>query len=362
MADRLTQLARNGRKLARLALGVRARRPREVQIEVTNRCNLDCDMCPRLTLLQVPEVDMTRATFEAVLVRLDAPEQITLTGWGEPLMHPELLGFLDLATARFPRADVGFTTNGHLLTERVARQVLERRVARINVSLEELPWEDAPARGGGDPKKGGDNLVARDGHATPPKVVAHLRRFLELRRERAAAGAPVPEVRLQVVLFPGSEATTLRLVDFAADLGFCAVNLVRLDVRGRPDLARPSWEEERRLIQAARARARERGVPLGSVNDHGALLRLASHGDRFCVRLDSYIYVDVEGNVAPCCLLRGVRLGNLVEQPLDAVWGSPAFKRFYGPGPHPACAGCDAFTDRYAEPAAASAVSGGVPS
>ncbi len=360
MADRLTHLVRNGRKFARLALGVRARRPREVQLEVTNRCNLDCDMCPRLTLLQVPEVDMSRETFAAILERLDAPEQVTLTGWGEPLMHPHLFEFLDALHARFPRADLGFTTNGHLLTERVARRVLSGPVSRVNVSLEELPWEgtgdeasgerERPLAPAHDPKKGHGNSVASDGHPTPPKVVAHLRRFLELRRERAARGEPVPEVRLQVVLFAGSEATTLRLVDFAADLGFQAVNLVRLDVRGRPDLVRPTWEEERRLIRAARQRARERGVPLGSVNDHGALLRLASHGDRFCVRLDSYVYVDVEGNVAPCCLLRGVRLGNLVHQSLDEVWSSPAFKRFYGPGPHPACQGCDAFLHHYAQP------------
>ena len=106
-------------------------------------------------------------------------------------------------------------------------------------------------------------------------------------------------------------------------------------------------KEERRAIVSARERAKLRGIPLGSVNDHGTILKLASHNDRFCIRLDSYIYVDVEGNVAPCCLLRGVRLGNLVQQPLDAVWNSPEFKRFYGPGPHPACTGCDAFMNGY---------------
>jgi MoaA/NifB/PqqE/SkfB family radical SAM enzyme len=155
---------------------------------------------------------------------------------------------------------------------------------------------------------------------------------------------------LQVVLFPGSEETTLRLIDFAADLGFQAVNLVRLDVRGRPDLSRPGYSEERRLISLSRARAEVRGVPLGSVNDHGVILRSASHSDRFCIRLDSYIYVDVEGNVAPCCLLRDHRLGNLVESSLESIWDSPEFKRFYGPGVHPACEGCDAFMHNYKEP------------
>lgn len=351
MTGKLLRVLRDGRKFARLALRRRARTPREVQLEVTNRCNLDCDMCPRLTLLKVPEQDMSRETFEAVLARLDRPEAVTLTGWGEPLMHPRLFEFIDRLHARWPGVDVGFTTNGHLLTDGMIDKVLSRRVARVNVSLEELPW--GPEQETDNPLKGHANAVARDGHPTPPKVVEHLRRFLERRHAQAARGEPAPEVRLQVVLFPGSAATVERLIDFAADLRFQAVNLVRLDVRGRPDLARPTWDEERALIRLARARAAARGVPCGSVNDHGVLLRLASHADRACLRLDNYIYVDVHGNVAPCCLLRGVRVGNLVEQSLDEVWNGEALRRFSGPGLHPACAGCDAFMNGYAEPAPA---------
>jgi len=337
MVDAVTHLLRTGRKAARLALGVRSRWPREVQVEVTNRCNLDCGMCPRRSVLGVPEVDMSRETFAAVLGRLRSPEAITLTGWGEPLMHPELLELLDLAAARFPGAALAFTTNGHLLTERVAERVLERPLRRVTVSLEELPWDDEPA---GEPPG--------PGHGPSPKAARNVRAFLARRRALAAAGRRVPEARLQVVLFPGSQATLLRLVDFAAEAGFDVVNLVRLDVRGRPDLARPTWEEERRLIAAARRRARSRGVALAAVNDHGPFLRLASRGDRFCVRLDSFVYVDVAGRVAPCCLLRDHHLGDLRRQTLAEVWASPEARRFHGPRPHPACDGCDAFRRCYA--------------
>lgn len=363
MAGKLLKLVRDGRKFARLTLRRRARTPREVQLEVTNRCNLDCDMCPRLTLLEVPEQDMSRETFEAVLARLDRPEVVTLTGWGEPLMHPQLFAFFDRLHERWPGLDVGFTTNGHLLTGGVVTKLLARRIGRVNISLEELPWADNPgvespgvaSQEPANPLKGHANTVARDGHPTPPKVVEHLRRFLERRNAQAARGEPAPEVRLQVVLFPGSGEVVERLIDFAADLGFQAVNLVRLDVRGRPDLSRPTWDEERGLIARARARAAARGVPCGSVNDHGLLLRLASHGDRACMRLDSYIYVDVHGNVAPCCLLRGVRVGNLVEQTLEEVWNGEALRRFHAPAPHPACQGCDAFMNGYAGPLTATA-------
>ena len=132
-------------KFARLVTKTRTRRPHEFQIEITNRCNLDCDMCPRLSVLGVPEVDMAEDTFETILGRLVDPQSITLTGWGEPLMHGRIFEFIDRIHARFPSCEVSFTTNGYLLDEGRVESILERRIRRINVSLEELPWEqEAP--------------------------------------------------------------------------------------------------------------------------------------------------------------------------------------------------------------------------
>jgi len=353
------RLYRQAKKLARLALKHRVRLPRELQLEVTNRCNLDCHMCPRLVLLKVPEVDMSWETFTRVLDRLEEePESITLTGWGEPLMHPRLFDFVAEIHRRFPACDVSVTTNAHLLTNAMIEKVLAARFSRINVSLEELPWEGAEARvvpQGLDQKdvhmRGLANEVAKGGHPTPPKVVDRLRRLLDAANQARREGRAAPEMRLQVVLFPDGTEVMLRLIDFAAEAGFHAINLVRLDVRGRPDLRRPAWEDERRMIAKARERAAQKTIPLGSVNDHGFALRLASHKDGFCVRLDNFIYVDVSGNVAPCCLLRGHRMGNLLEQSLEDVWQSESFKKFYGPEVHPACQGCDAFLHGYAQPA-----------
>lgn len=348
------RLYRQAKKLARLALRKRSRVPHELQLEVTNRCNLDCHMCPRLTLLKVPEVDMSWETFTRVLDRLpEPPESITLTGWGEPLMHPRIFDFVAEIHRRYPGCDVGFTTNAHLLTNAMIEKIVAARISRVNVSLEELPWEGAEARittldARDLHMRGLGNEVAKGGHPTPAKVVDRLRRFLDVINQDRKAGRPAPEVRLQLVLFPNGKDVMLRLIDFAAEAGFHAINIVRLDVRGRPELKRPTWEEERSMIAAARERAARHSVPLGSVNDHGVILGLASHNDTFCMRLDNFIYVDVSGNVAPCCLLRGHRMGNLVEQSLEEVWQSERFKKFYGPEVHPACAGCDAFLHGYA--------------
>ena len=273
-------------KFARLVTKTRTRRPHEFQIEITNRCNLDCDMCPRLSVLGVPEVDMAEDTFETILGRLVDPQSITLTGWGEPLMHGRIFEFIDRIHARFPSCEVSFTTNGYLLDEGRVESILERRIRRINVSLEELPWEqEAPPEPGLDPRKGHGNTVATGGHPARPHLITNLRRLIAARRERR----PQLELRLQAVMMPGGEGVLGRLVDFAGEEGFSSVNLVRLDLRDRDDMTRPDFATERAMIALARERAAGHGLEVHTVNDHGLLMRMAAHRDTFCLRLDDYV-------------------------------------------------------------------------
>lgn len=65
-------------------------RPRQVQLEVTNRCNLDCPMCPR-EVMDIELEHMEWDTFRQVVDKLHGDEDITLTGWGEPFLHPRIL-------------------------------------------------------------------------------------------------------------------------------------------------------------------------------------------------------------------------------------------------------------------------------
>lgn len=336
-------------KFARLVLKRRVAVPREIQLEITNRCNLDCDMCPRISVLGVPEEDMADEVFRAVLGRLETPRRITLTGWGEPLMHPGFFDYSDQIFERFPACELGFTTNGLLLSDGICEKIAARPYRQINISLEELPFDEQGAASEPlheNPMKGHGNAIARKGHPATTRLVEGLRRLIEKTRRRPQP----PLLRLQAVLFPEGLSILLRLIDYAAEEGFDAVNLVRLDPRGHDDLQRPGLEEEGVMIAAARRRGRERGIAIESVNDHGLALRLASHDDRFCIRLDDYAYVTVHGEVSACCLLRNKSLGDLRHESLRDVWQSPAMQRYYGDQLPEDCAGCDAFMRGHAQP------------
>ena len=68
-------------------------KPRQVQIEITNRCNMDCPMCPREVLdIELEHMDWDK--FVTVVDKLKERENITLTGWGEPFLHPRIFDMI----------------------------------------------------------------------------------------------------------------------------------------------------------------------------------------------------------------------------------------------------------------------------
>lgn len=124
------------------------------QIEITTRCNLRCTYCPhpiQEQLRQQKAMDMTRATFERALdwaVALnDVGDQmraeLSMTGVGEALLHPQFVEFLALARARLPEHPIHFSTNGLLLTEDLCARISRYRPL-IHVSMHR-PEKAGPA-------------------------------------------------------------------------------------------------------------------------------------------------------------------------------------------------------------------------
>lgn len=311
-------------KFARLLAARRARRPREIQIEVTNRCNLDCGMCPR-TRWGMPLVDMTPEVYARVLDRLPSDVlTITLTGWGEPLLHPGFFDMVRAAKSRFPAARVRFTTNGTLLDAFRRARVLESGADQVTLSVDVA----GPAEAG-------------VGHPDGPGVLA---RFAALAAARDAAGARL-DLYLQCVMISRAEGRLAALVRFAAEHRLQGVHLARLQVMGGGVPARMDFREERRLLRAARAWGRRAGVPVWSAVDHSLPLRLAGRFDTLCLRTDDYAYVDVNGSVTPCCSLWHLKMGNLLDRPLEMIWSDPRWDAFFW-NQAAACGSCDALTHR----------------
>lgn len=115
--------------------------PLDLDIEVTSRCNLDCPMCWRTDRLQKdlfgPVEDMDLGLYRKIVDEAGegGVAAIKLCLLGEPLMHPDIVEIVRYAKESGV-IDVIFNTNGVLLTEKMARDLLEAGIDGIFISFD----------------------------------------------------------------------------------------------------------------------------------------------------------------------------------------------------------------------------------
>lgn len=114
--------------------------PSKLFVETTTRCNLKCQMCVKHTGdSDIPEGDLTMETFMALEPALPHAEALVLNGIGESLLHPELDEFIRRAKKLMPAGSwVGFQSNGLLLDEVRAHELVEAGLDRICLSLDAI--------------------------------------------------------------------------------------------------------------------------------------------------------------------------------------------------------------------------------
>lgn len=109
---------------------------RKIYIEPTSRCNLTCRTCIR-NAWDEPLGYMSPETFQRILNDLagrNPKPAVFFGGFGEPLMHPGIAEMVQ--KAREVAARVELITNGMLLNEKLARQLIEAGLNTLWVSLD----------------------------------------------------------------------------------------------------------------------------------------------------------------------------------------------------------------------------------
>ena len=288
--------------------------PEVAQIEVTNRCNFNCAMCQRIPL-KVPIKDMELTLYKKVIDKLGPIKEVTLTGWGEPLMHSKIAEMIGYAKKK--GKSVSLTSNGSLLTEKLALKLIDSGLDSISFSIDEIKT----------PKSG--SLV----HPimTQIKKVENFIKMTEGRRSK-------PEIIIQVTLHQGREKEILEVVEWASKIGADLVNLNRLDLRFNKKLKRPNLKEERELVKKLdewgekykiqtefRPHLAFSGI---SRKIYRVLVPLMHQRGKHCLRVYNYLYVNLEGKVTPCCALPLWVVGDLLKEDLEDIWKSEKFENF----------------------------------
>jgi MoaA/NifB/PqqE/SkfB family radical SAM enzyme len=312
-------------------------------LEVTNRCNLLCDTCPRTFEELEPPADMSWALFTRIVDQVPNIARVVLHGVGEPMLVRELPRMIRYLKDR--GTYVLFNTNGTLLQPKKFQALIDTGLDELRVSL------DAADRASYLRVRGKDffNRIVRD-----------VGRFIAFQNE---IGAASPKVSLWLTGLKETVDQLPAFVRLAASMGVREVHLQRLvfDEAGY-GLARPEFslfeqtrKDETAAIEAARLLGIELGVTLDAsgATEPGLSLRRQA-GDRpwaTCRRPWSLMYFTAHGRALPCCIApfssRGYEtytLGDASQQTLREIWNSPAYKdfrtRLLGDAPPAPCQNC----------------------
>lgn len=115
---------------------MRAPFPLRIVIELTSRCNLSCDMCPRHHL-DMDSNDMKRDLWERLIreIERESPQSVVLPFWrGESLLHGEFTELMNYALDRNIRIHI--STNGQVLGDDHASVLLRCEFVTFSIHTE----------------------------------------------------------------------------------------------------------------------------------------------------------------------------------------------------------------------------------
>ena len=314
-------------------------------LEVTNRCNLLCETCPRTFEALEPPADMSMALFRRIVDQVPDIARVVLHGVGEPMLVKHLPEMIRHLKARGSSTHVLFNTNGTLLAPRKHREIIDTGLDELRVSL--------------DAAEAATFLKVR-GKDMFDRIVRNVSSFTNL---QVATGAAKPLVSLWLT---GLKETVDQLPEFvrlAGRIGVKEVHLQRLvfDEQGfgmaRPDssLFEQTRAEEEAVIAEATAIGRALGVTLDAsgATEPGLSLKRTADDKPWatCRRPWSLMYFTAHGRALPCCIApfsaRGYEnytLGDATQQTLREIWNSSAYQGFrtalVGDVPPKPCQGC----------------------
>ncbi len=182
---------------------------RLLQVESALACNLNCVMCPWTETRQNLENKgiMTPEIWEAIKPQLKDVKSVDFTGGGEPLLQPNLAKWM--AEAKSAGCETGILTNGLLLTEKKAMELIHAGWDWLCVSMDGATKEKY------EEIRQGSNFE---------KVCENLGRMAKLRKGNK------PKTMINFVLMNINFDQAQDIVRLAKDLGVDQVNFKQCDV------------------------------------------------------------------------------------------------------------------------------------
>jgi MoaA/NifB/PqqE/SkfB family radical SAM enzyme len=326
--------------------------PRVVFIEVTNRCNLLCQTCPRTFFDREPLKSLTLQEFITIAEQFPQMQRALLHGIGEPLLNRELPEIIAYLKGR--NVEVIINSNGTLLSSEWQEKLVNSRLDEYRCSIDGAKDETyARIRGA--------NLL--------PKLKNGLEGLV---RTKERLGSVTPRISIWCVATRENLEELPDLVRLAAQLGVPEVYLQRMVYFARsPDeqygMARDEKaifgkdsDYQEKVIENCTLLSKELGIDFRASGARDPLNSFAAARPedfapwQACLRPWTTAYVTANGNCLPCCIspfatndYESLILGNLLEHPFAEIWNAPLYQEFrtrlLSDHPHKACSSCGVY-------------------
>ena len=245
--------------------------PPILQLEPTTACNLDCPFCLRGSLNRSEDY----ISFDDFRQIIDTSKSryLTLHGWGEPLLHPDLPAMIRYATGK--KISVNFTTNATLLPGKTD--------ALLDSGLDAIAFSFPDSQ-----------------QFTPiiAKNVAGFIKEISIRKQK------LPKTYINIALMQENLDCIEEGLNLATTTGVDIVNFER---------SFPWTETQAKTEKDLFARIKR------SANKAGCKVTLPPAHTRPCPLVRLTLFVRTNGDVAPCCYRADTCLGNILRDDLPQI-------------------------------------------
>jgi radical SAM protein with 4Fe4S-binding SPASM domain len=298
-------------------------------IGITDNCNLKCRMCPRLS--PIKKDGLSEMRFEQFKKIIDEVHflRISLIGFGEPLLHKDILRMIDYAKSKNIRVHI--TTNGTLIDKRMALRIVSSKVDQLSFSID-----------GATPK----TLESIRVGVNFNELIRNVKRMVKVKKEKKS---PI-QLCFRQVLMKENVHELPALIELAHKLGIPKV--LTQDVvythetylkseHALRALSRKEKMKIRKIFKKAKYYAKKYNIEL-------TLPRLNQVKEwTSCKEPWNSLLVTSNGFVTPCCGVTDIFFGNVFKENPLKIWNNRKFvewrTRMRSNDPPESCKGCGRF-------------------
>ncbi len=329
--------------------------PFHVEIQPSDRCDIDCFFCSTRRHRHNAELPIDVVQGIVKQLRSIGAHSVTFCGGGEPLVHSDIVRLLEILAEAGIVVD-HLTTSGTRLDARCTKALLDTRPGNVIVSLNAA---DATSYA----------RLARRPEATFHRVVENLQRLISTRRNDRQ-----PAVDVQFMIYKESYRAIPRMYELACSLGINQI-LFREPTFLPPRMAMSQNETREMLVLLEEVLRVDQGRRIGSIesfdrdlsgplSDIGtrlhdershqswlrrlvdappSSLRTRLHHHRRarlkaralalirpsdgCIVPWHSLVIRADGTVPLCCILQTRIMGRVPDDSLSTIWHGEAFAR-----------------------------------